>query len=96
MVFDEKMAQIPQPRRADLWQEYRVLSTALALELRVKKQGRTVTEEELAPLKEAAEKANHILAEYGFSPSFSPEANDFFPRLTEELRQIMAKPRKED
>ncbi len=96
MLFDEKMAKIPQPRRADLWKEYRTLCTALVLEVRAKKQARAVTEEELAPLKEAATAADGILAEYGFSPSFFPKEEDFFPKLCEELRQIMAKPRKKD
>ncbi len=96
MLFDEKMARIPQPRRADLWGEYRILCTALALELRATRQQREITADEIAPLKEAAEKANGILKEFEISPSFFPEEADFLPRLTEELRQIMAKPRRED
>ncbi len=96
MLFSEKMAQIPQPRRADLWKEYRVLCTALALNVRLKKEDRTPTEEELSSLREAAITANGILNEYGFSPSFFPEERDFFKKLIHELSAIASNPSKQD
>ena len=96
MLFSEKMPRIPQPRRADLWKEYRVLCSALALRVKLRKEGRTATEEELAPLRESARKANGILAEYGFLPSFFPESEDFFETLVKELEAVADGPSRED
>lgn len=88
MVFSEKMKAIPQPRRADLWGEYRVLCTALALQVTLKRENRPPTEEELRPLKTASNNANAILSEYGFSPSFFSEQEDFFDLLLDELSAV--------
>ncbi len=96
MIFSEKMKAIPQPRRADLWTEYRTLCTALALQVKLKKENRTPTEEELFSLRKAAENANKILEEYGFSPSFFPQSETFFEQLTEELSAVAKNPSKED
>ncbi len=96
MIFSEKMKAIPQPRRADLWNEYRVLCTALALQVTLKRENRTPTEEELRPLKTAANNANAILSEYGFDPSFFPEQEDFFNLLLDELSAVRSNPTKGD
>ncbi len=96
MIFSEKMALVPQPRRAALWTEYRTLCTALALQVNLRRERRTATEEELNPLKDAAKKANEILAEFGMEPSFFPEREDFFPLLTEELASIAKSPKHRD
>ena len=92
MIFSEKMKAVPQPRRADLWTEYRTLCTALALQVKLKKENRSASEEELYPLRKAAENANKILEEYGFSPSFFPRSETFFQQLTEELSAIANHP----
>lgn len=94
MLFSEKLTQIPQPARAALWQEYRTLCTALSLHVTLNKEHRSPNEEELAPLKQAAGQANAILKEYGFPPSFFPESEDFFSRLTEEMTAIAHAPPK--
>lgn len=96
MLFSEKMAQIPQPSRRALWDEYRTLCTALALNVTLKKESRIPTEAELRPLREAAEKANEILGNFGISPSFCPHSSDFFPCLLEELTAIMNTPSTKD
>ena len=96
MIFSEKMSRVPQPRRADLWTQYRTLCTALALQVTVGKENRSPTEEELTPLKQAAETANSILSEYGMTPSFFPQQNDFFCLLTEELTKVAHSPKRND
>ena len=96
MIFSEKMKTIPQPRRADLWNEYRVLCTALALQVTLKRENRPPAEEELRPLKTAANHANAILSGYGFEPSFFPENEDFFNLLIDELSAVRNNPRNED
>ncbi len=96
MLFSEKMAAIPQPKRAKLWQEYRTLCTALALKVQLDRQQRAPTQEELAPLKGAAINANRILEEFHMPPSFSPEKEDFFPLLLAELSALRATPSKGD
>ncbi|MBQ4323008.1 MAG: hypothetical protein IJC19_03630 [Clostridia bacterium] len=96
MLFSEKMARVPQPRRADLWSEYRVLCTALSLQVRRKKEGRNPSEEELIPLKNAAKRANDILLEQGMEISFFPENESFFDALVTELTAIMNTPSDKD
>ncbi len=96
MLFSEKMSLIPQPRRANLWQEYRTLCTGLALHITLKKEQRLPTPEELVPLRQAARQANAILEEYEFSPSFFPDKEDFFPLLIEELTRISHTPSRKD
>ncbi|MBO5214528.1 MAG: hypothetical protein J6B86_07150 [Clostridia bacterium] len=96
MIFSEKMKAIPQPRRADLWNEYRVLCTALALQVTLKRENRPPTEEELLPLKTTANNANAILSEYGFDPSFFPESEDFFNLLINELSAVRSNPARGD
>ena len=88
MLFSEKLAQIPQPQRAALWKEYRTLTTAAALKIRIQKEDRLPTEEELNPLRQSARDANGILSAFGFLPSFFPEEDRFFELLTEELDRI--------
>lgn len=92
MIFSEKMAKIPQPQRGELWNQYRVLCTALVLNIQAKKENRTVTEEEIAPLQTAAKRANEILQDFGFTPSFFPDQPDFFPRLIQELTAVKNAP----
>lgn len=92
MLFSEKMAQVPQPHRADLWREYRTLCTALALNVKLRKEAREATEAELSPLQDAARKANELLERHGMPPSFFPEKSDFLLLLTEELQRIMEQP----
>lgn len=96
MIFSEKMKSVPQPRRADLWTEYRTLCTALALQVKLKKENRKASEEELSPLRKAAENANKILEEYGFPPSFFPQSETFFEQLTEELSAVANHPSQHD
>ncbi|MBP3300341.1 MAG: hypothetical protein J6M34_02405 [Clostridia bacterium] len=96
MLFSEKMSQVPQPDRADLWREYRTLCTALALNVKLRKEAREATEAELSPLQEAARKANELLARHGMAPSFFPEKSDFLHLLTEELQRIMEQPSNRD
>lgn len=96
MLFSEKLTQIPQPARADLWTEYRTLCTAITLQVTLNKEQRSPKGNELEPLRQAAKRANDILQEYGFPPSFFPEAEDFFSRLTQELTAIAHAPRKGD
>ena len=96
MLFSEKMKQIPQPDRAALWDRYRTLCTALALEVRLRKEQRTASEEELHPLKQAAAEADALLGKHGFPPSFRPEDPKFFVMLTEELHNIANSPREKD
>ncbi len=89
MIFSEKVKAIPQPPRADLWNEYPVLCTALALKVTLKRENRPPAKEELLPLKTAANNANAILSEYGFDPSFFPEQEDFFNLLIDELSAVI-------
>ena len=95
MLFPEKMSAVPQPRRADLWREYRTLCTALSLQVKLRREGRTATEDELS-LREAAGKANGILAEFGMAPSFFPEDADFLEKLLETLSAARKSPRRPD
>lgn len=88
MLFSEKMKLAPQPQRAALWKEFRILGRALVLHTRLANEGRLPTEEELLPFRKAALRANALLAEASLPPSFDPEAEDFFLRLTEELNRI--------
>ena len=92
MLFSEKMSKVPQPDRADLWREYRTLCTALALNVKLRKEAREAAEEEILPLMQAARKANELLARHGMAPSFFPEKSDFLLLLTEELQRIMEQP----
>ena len=96
MLFSEKMTQIPQPQRAELWKEYRTLCTALALNVTLRKENREARDAELSPLREAAKRADVILTEEGFAPSFAPDEEDFFPRLLNELNEIMKNPSSKD
>ena len=96
MLFSEKMAQFPQPQRAALWDEYRTLCTALALQVTLRKENRDPRDGELIPLREAAKRADALLTEGGFEPSFYPEQADFFPRLLAELTQIINTPSTKD
>ena len=96
MLFPEKMSAVPQPRRADLWREYRTLCTALSLQVKLRREERPPTEAELSPLREAAGKANGILAEFGMTPSFFPTDAEFFAKLLEELSAAMKAPRRPD
>ncbi|MBO5248386.1 MAG: hypothetical protein J6B54_03700 [Clostridia bacterium] len=96
MLFSEKMAQVPQPRRADLWSQYRILCNALALNVRLKKENRSPAEAELMPLKTAAKTANDILSQFGMEPSFFPESEAFFDLLIQELSEIRSAPAKGD
>lgn len=96
LLFSDKMTKIPQPRRADLWDCYRTLCTALALNVTLTREERPPTEEELTPLKQGAERANLILAECGMEPSFFPEAENFFPLLLAELTKITHQPKRKD
>ena len=96
MLFSEKMSQVPQPQRAELWKEYRTLCTALALNVTLRKENRPPREAELIPLREAAKRADAILTEAGFPPSFVPDEEDFFPKLLNELNEIMKNPSSKD
>lgn len=96
MLFSEKMIQIPQPRRRALWDTYRILCTALVLNVTLKKENRAPTEEELRPLRDAAQTANGILAEFHFPPSFFPEKDEFFSLLLEELFAVSKHPSGKD
>lgn len=96
MLFSEKMSRIPQPQRGELWQEYRVLCTAFPLNVQLKKENRTPTEKELAPLRDAAKKADKILCSCGQSPSFFPDEGDFWNRLMQELTAVKDSPTKGD
>lgn len=92
MLFSEKMKKIPQPDRAMLWNEYRTLCSALTLNAALKKENRLPSPEELAPLRNGAERANRILAEQGFEPSFFPAEPNFFELLLRELDAVMQAP----
>lgn len=96
MLFSEKMSRIPQPHRAELWQQYRTLCSALAINVQIKKENRIPTEQELMPLKEAAKKADEILRTFGQSPSFFPDRDNFWNRLLEELTAVKEAPTKGD
>ena len=96
MLFSEKMKKIPQPDRAMLWNEYRTLCTALTLNAALKKENRLPSPEELAPLRNAGERANDLLEKHGFSPSFFPQKENFFSHLLEELTAIMNAPSDKD
>lgn len=96
MLFSEKMTATPQPRRAELWREYRTLCRALSLRVRLNKEGRAPTEDEVAPLRDAAERANRILEEQGMEPSFFPAEPNFFALLLQELDALMKTPSNQD
>lgn len=88
MLFSEKIALVPQPERAKLWREFRILGRALILQSRLEKEGRGPEDGELTPLRQAAQRANEILSKFDLSPSFFPEDGDFLLRLTAELNKI--------
>lgn len=96
MLFSEKMANVPQPRRAELWKEYRTLCSALALKVALRRENRPAAKEELEALRQAAKRADRILAEYGMEPSFTPDSPDFLSRLLRELEEISRQPKRED
>ena len=96
MLFSEKMANVPQPRRAELWKEYRTLCSALALKVTLRRENRPPKEEELEALRQAAQRADRILAEYGMEPSFAPDSPDFLPQLLRELEEIASQPKRKD
>ncbi|MBQ1965775.1 MAG: hypothetical protein II348_03785 [Clostridia bacterium] len=96
MLFSEKMSRIPQPHRAELWQQYRTLCSALAINVQIKKENRTPSEQELAPLREAAKKADEILLEFGQDPCFFPHRDGFWNRMLEELTAVKDSPTKGD
>lgn len=96
MLFSEKLTEVPQPRRADLWTCYRTLCTALSLNVTLRKESRTPADKELLPLRQASMEANSILAEYGMAPSFFPDQEDFFDLLIEELTKIAQSPGRND
>lgn len=96
MLFSEKMARIPQPCRAELWSQYRILCKALALNVILKNENRSPAEAELLPLKAAAKTANDLLSQFGMEPSFFPESTAFFELLLQELSEIRDAPAKGD
>lgn len=94
MLFSEKLSEIPQPDRAALWEQYTVLCTALSLRVKLKRENRPPSEEEMEPLKKAATQANRILRKHSLSPSFFPDDPEFYSRLLLELDNITNEPLK--